>query len=125
MLLPYVILGNMPLIDELVLAKKTDPPTYTQDKNKKCDWSIIFQKSPGYDFTFPKDEQLSPVEQFKHLRKTLGASESFLDETQLKAVENFLENRVSLIQVSQKFDVRAATVTCNYGKFSVEDSLKL
>ena len=89
----------MPLVDELVFAKKSDPPKYTHCKKRKCDWSIIFEKPTGYDFTFPKDEELNPLEQFKHLQKSMETSQSLLDETQMKAIENFLENRVSLIQV--------------------------
>ena len=88
----------MPLVDELVFAKKSDPPSYTQDENKTCDWSIIFKKPTGCDFTFPKDRKLSPVEQFKHLKENIDL-ESLLDKTQLEAIANFLEHRVSLIQV--------------------------
>ncbi len=93
------LLGNMPLVDELVFAKKSDPPNYTHCKKQKCDWGIIFKKPTGCDFTFPKDEELNPLEQFKHLQKSMETSQSLLDETQMKAIENFLENRVSLIQV--------------------------
>jgi hypothetical protein len=93
----------MPLVDELVFAKKSDPPKYTHDKEQKCDWSIIFKKPSGYDFTFPQGQKLSPIEQFKHLQETMGTSQSLLDETQMLAIKNFLENRVSLIQVI--FDV--------------------
>ena len=93
------LLGNMPLVNELVFAKKSDPPSYTRDENKRCDWSIIFKKQAGCDFTFPKDRKLSPVEQFKYLKENIDASESLLDKTQLEAIANFLENRVSLIQV--------------------------
>ena len=95
----------MPLVDELVFARKSKAPSYTHDKNKKCDWSIIFKKSAGCDFAFPKDQELSPAEQFKHLKKNMNASESLLDETQLEAIANFLENRVSLIQVRQNMYV--------------------
>ena len=91
----------MPLVDELVSTETSDPPSYTHDKNTKCDWNIILKKTPGYDFAFPKDEKLSPVEQFRHLRENIDESESLLDKTQLDAIANFLENRVSLIQVSQ------------------------
>ena len=93
----------MPLVDELVFAKKADPPKYTHDKEQKCDWSIIFEKPSGYDFTFPQGQKLSPIEQFNHLQETMGTSQSLLDETQMLAIKNFLENRVSLIQVI--FDV--------------------
>ena len=97
-------IGNMPLVDELVFAKKSDPPVYTHDKKQKCDWSIIFKKPIVYDFASPNDRQLSPIEQFKYLQQeTSGKSQSILDETQMLGIENFLENRVSLIQVT--FDV--------------------
>ncbi|CAB4002292.1 Hypothetical predicted protein, partial [Paramuricea clavata] len=89
---------DMPLVDELVFAKKSDPPKYTHDKEQKCDWSIIFEKPNGYDFTFPQGQKLSPIEQFKYLQETMGTSQSLLDETQMLAIKNFLENRVSLIQ---------------------------
>lgn len=95
----------MPLVDELVFAKKSKAPSYTHDKNKKCDWSIIFKKPAGCDFAFPKDQELSPAEQFEHLKKNMNVSESLLDETQLEAIANFLENRVSLIQVRQNIYV--------------------
>ncbi|CAB3986193.1 Hypothetical predicted protein [Paramuricea clavata] len=91
--------GNMPLVDELVFAKKSDPPIYTHDMEQKCDWSIIFKKTTMCDFPFPNDRQLSPIEQFKYLQQeTSGTSQSILDETQMLGIENFLENRVSLIQ---------------------------
>ncbi|CAB4026416.1 Hypothetical predicted protein, partial [Paramuricea clavata] len=91
--------GNMPLKDEVVFARKSDPPLYTHDKEQKCDWSIIFKTPTVPNLAFPNDRQLSPIEQFKYLQQeTSGTSESILDETQMLAIENFLENRVSLIQ---------------------------
>ena len=91
----------MPLVDELVFTETSDPPSYTHDESTKCNWSIILKNTPGYDFAFPKDQKLSPAEQFRHLRENIDESEILLDKTQLDAIGNFLENRVSLIQVSQ------------------------
>jgi hypothetical protein len=89
----------MPLVDELVFAKKSHPPEYTCDKEQKCDWGIIFDKPTGGDFTYPRDQKLSPIEQYKYLQETLEKSRRLLDDTQMLAIENFLENRVSIIQV--------------------------
>jgi hypothetical protein len=88
----------MPLVKELVHAEKSDPPIYTRDKKKKCDWGIIFEKPTGCDFTFPP--QLSPIEQYEYLQETVETSRRLLDETQMLAIENYLKNRVSLIQVN-------------------------
>ncbi|XP_028399862.1 NFX1-type zinc finger-containing protein 1-like [Dendronephthya gigantea] len=87
--------GNVPLVRELVFANTPSPPEYTQDKEQKCDWSIIFKKPPKNGFSFSKQEQLSPIEQFRHLKES---TESVLDETQMIAVEDFLKYKVSLIQ---------------------------
>ena len=92
----------MPLVDELVFAKESLSPSYTHDEEQKCDWSIIFDKPAGYDFTFPEDRKLSPIEQYKYLKETTELS-PLLDETQRLAVENFLQNRVSIIQVHVDF----------------------
>ena len=91
----------MPFERELVYAEESSPPKYTEDKEQKCDWSIIFDQPQGREFSFPKDQKLSPIEQFKHLQETLDqeSSKRLLDETQMMAIENFLKNRVSLIQV--------------------------
>ena len=100
---------DMPFVDELVFAKKSHLPNYTRDKELKCDWSIIFDKSPGYDFTFPEDQKLSPIEQYKYLKETAELS-PLLDETQQLAVQNFLQNRVSIIQVNVDFLIVAKYV---------------
>ena len=92
------ISGKMPFENELVFAKKSSPPEYTHCKGQKCDWSVIFKRESEGDFAFPEDQELTPIEQFKHLQKTIGSSQCILDETQMSAVQNFLENRVSLIQ---------------------------
>ena len=89
----------MPLVDELVFARESHSPSYTHDKEQKCDWSIIFDK---FDFTFPEDRKLSPIEQYKFLKEATELS-PLLDETQRLAVENFLQNRVSIIQVHVDF----------------------
>ena len=90
----------MPLKDELVLAKQSDnPPKYTSDKEQECDWTIIFKKQDGYNFAFPEGQQLSPIEQYKHLEKN-NTSHCELDKTQMLAIGNFLENKVSIIQVT-------------------------
>ena len=94
-----LIIDNMPLADELILVKKPSPPEYTHDKEQKCDWSIIFKKPPDTDFSFPEQEQLSPIEQFRYLKKS---TESVLDETQMIAIEDFLAYKVSLIQVNYR-----------------------
>jgi hypothetical protein len=93
----------MPFERELVYAKESSPPKYTEDNEQKCDWSIIFDQPQGCEFSFPKDQKLSPIEQFKHLQETLESSKRLLDETQMMAIENFLKNRVSLIQVILNF----------------------
>ena len=98
------MLGHVPLEEELVFSKKSNiPPKYTSDAAQICDWSVIFKKQAGCDFAFPKGKQLSPIEQYKHLKgialehpKELPCE---LDTTQMEAIENFLENRVSIIQV--------------------------
>ena len=93
----------MPFVDELIFAKESQSPIYTDDKELNCDWGIIFEKPAECKFTFPKDKKLSPIEQFKYLQETVEPSRQLLDETQMKAIENFLQHRVSIIQVSAYF----------------------
>ena len=57
--------------------------------------SIIFEKQTGCQFHVP-EEKGSPVDAFKFLKENV---KSKLDETQLNAIQKFLENRVTLIQV--------------------------
>ena len=89
----------MPLVSELVFGRESSPPEYTmsRDKETECDWSIIFKNPRDDGFSFPEEKQLNPIEQFKYLEES---TESFLDETQMKGIENFLKHKVSLIQVS-------------------------
>ena len=83
-------------MEEIISCEPLKPPEYTIEKFKKClDWSIIFEKPPGYEFHIPEDK-VSPVDAFKFLKEKV---KSKLDETQLNAIQQFLENRVTLIQV--------------------------
>jgi hypothetical protein len=93
----------MPLVDELVFVKESHPPKYTNDKGQKCDWGIIFDKPSECEFTLPQDQELTPIEQFQYLQENVEKSKRLLDETQMAGIENFLKNRVSLIQVIVNF----------------------
>ena len=90
----------MPLVDELVFTSKSHSPEYTHDRAQKCDWSIIFNEPIRCEL---ENKKLSPVEQYKYFQEKLEKSKRLLDETQMLGIENFLQNRVSLIQVGIDF----------------------
>ena len=76
------------------MTKKSSAPDYTMGDTD--DWSIIFEKSETCTFKFPR-ESMSCHEQFKFLREK--GCKTLLDDSQLSGIENFLTNKVSLIQV--------------------------
>ena len=99
---------QVPFREELVDLSTGDSPPYLD--NALVDWSLIFNKhdvqvhcnglrdSPVAELGIEADTRYRwPVSYFNELLRR--RVDTTLDETQLNSIRNFLENRVTLIQV--------------------------